>query len=1728
MVSDPVKATVPEDIFAGGGEMGALMRNSFGDAERSLDWSQTLLGPVSQWAQSLKTAVSIILNSHYPMLIWWGSEYANLYNDAYRPILGASKHPQFLGKSAKECWAEVWDVIGPLADSVLTTGEPTWSDNLLLMMDRYGYVEETYFTFSYSPIRDESGGVGGVFCAVIETTERIIGERRLRTLRELASNTAQAKTVKEACHIATQTLSHNPDCIPFALLYLVEADGKQARLVETTGIEPGTLERQELIDLTQETDCWHLARVKRTGQAEVVDDFTTWFGALFGATGKEPPNAALVMPIAQSGHKQQLAGFLVVGISPRRAFDDDYRGFFDLIASNVATAIANASAYEAERKRAEALAELDRAKTAFFSNISHEFRTPLTLMLGPLEDVLTNPSSVLPRHDREQLEMVQRNGLRLLKLVNSLLDFSRIEAGRVQAVYEPTDLAMLTAELASVFRSGIERAGLRLLVNCPPLPEPVYVDQEMWEKIVLNLLSNAFKFTFEGEIAVTLRYCNDHVELDVRDTGIGIPGDELPHVFERFHRVKGAQARTHEGSGIGLSLVQELVKLHGGTIQVSSVVNQGTCFTVLIPRGTAHLPSERIGATRSLASTAVGATPYVEEALRWLPEEGTRDSGQGTRDKGRVLSISHPQSPIPNPQSPIPNPQSPIPNPQSPIPRILLADDNADMRDYVKRLLSQRYDVEAVANGTEALATARAQLPDLILSDVMMPGMDGFELLRELRADPHTREIPMILLSARAGEESRIEGLEAGADDYLVKPFSGRELLARVNANLEMARLRQETTRREQELRAVSETAQRAAEATRDQISNILESITDAFVAFDHQWRYTYVNQQATKLLHKTREELLGKQVWEEVFPETVGNLAYQEFHRAVTEQVAVVFEEFGQPIGKWLEVHAYPSPDGLAVYFRDISERKQAEEALKEQERKYRYIFEAAGVAIFEEDFSLVQEAIAHLKAQGVQNFRAYFAEHPEFLRQAVDMVRIVNVNDTAVRMFGAQNKNELLASLDQVFIPETLEVFVEELLALANSETYFEAETILQTIKGERLNVLFTITFPPPTAKFHSVLVSIMNITERKQAEAAVQASEERFRSFVEANVVGILFSDVDGGISEANDEFLRIVGYTQEDIKAGRLRWIDITPPEHLYLDELAIAEAKEKGACTPYEKEYIRKDGSRVPVVIGYSLVGESRHKAIAFILDISERKQALEALRHSEERFQAFMNNSPAASWMTDADGRVIYLSQTYYRIFKLPTTDALGKSIFELYPTEIAQQFLDNIRTVAQTKQVVEAIEHAPRTDGTLGDFLVYKFPIADVSGQCLVGGVAVDITERERALRERHLAEQALHRQTEQLIQANRIKDEFLAVLSHELRTPLNPILGWSKLLRARKHDEATTARALETIERNAKLQTELIEDLLDVSRILQGKLSLKIGAVDLASTIAAAIETVQLAAQAKSIQLVTVLEENIRQVSGDSGRLQQVVWNLLSNAIKFTPEGGQVEIRLESLGSVAQLQVRDTGKGIALEFLPHVFEYFRQADATTTRKFGGLGLGLAIVRHIVELHGGTVKAESLGEGLGATFTVTLPVMKIHLHELQSDRQSDEFPDLNGLKVLVVDDEVDTRELIAFILEQSGAEVTQVASATEALQALTQFKPNVLLSDIGMPEVNGYMLMRQIRAMPANLGGQIPAIALTAYAGDLDYQQAIAAGFQQHIAKPVEPAALVAAVANLADMLLR
>lgn len=462
---------------------------------------------------------------------------------------------------------------------------------------------------------------------------------------------------------------------------------------------------------------------------------------------------------------------------------------------------ANTTLESRERELAQLnahLQELDQIKTAFFSNVSHEFRTPLTLMLGPLEEAL-NDQEGDANLQHERLDMVYRNALRLKKLVNTLLDFSRIEAGRLQACYQPTDLSSFTQDLASMFRSAIEQAGLALVLDCPTLKESVYIDRDMWEKIVLNLLSNAFKHTFEGRITLKLTEQDGQVALSLKDTGIGIPAEQLPYLFERFHRVPNARSRTHEGSGIGLALVQELVKLHGGTIQVDSQVNEGTQFTITLPTGKAHLPANQveIESDSVSASTALGAKPFVEEAMRWLPETVTKKvvpvivPAETTSNNAKTVwpGITHPGTA-----------------------RVLLADDNLDMRNYVSRLLQPYCEVEAVSDGLSALAAARRCLPDLILSDIMMPQMDGFEVLQAIRHDPALQSIPVILLSARAGNEAQVEGLEAGANDYLVKPFQAAELLARVKTNLDLQRAHYQAEISERNAELEHRVAERTAE----------------------------------------------------------------------------------------------------------------------------------------------------------------------------------------------------------------------------------------------------------------------------------------------------------------------------------------------------------------------------------------------------------------------------------------------------------------------------------------------------------------------------------------------------------------------------------------------------------------------------------------------------------------------------------------------------------------------------------------------------------------------------------------------------------------------------------------------------------------------------------------------------------------------------------------------------
>ena len=716
MHADPSAGSAGGDLFAFGGEAARLMAE--------LDWAATPVGPVESWPASLRFAVRTVLVSKFPMVLTWGPEFTQFYNDGYAPFIGA-KHPA-IGEDIRRTLAEGWDALGPPIAHAMETLEASWLPGLLLRLERSGYVEETYFTVSHAPAFDDDGRVAGMHGVCTEVTGQVLGERRQKLLRELAAAGSRLDAEQDTVATMCRTLDGDALDVPFAAVYLSEPGSTAFRREAVTGCDAALLP---------------------DGTGTQVEDLPGLVRRL-GVTGgpfDEPVTEALALPLAASSEDEPL-GLLLVGVSPARALDEAYRSFFELVAAQFTGAVVNIRAFEAERLRAESLAELDRAKTTFFSDVSHELRTPLALLLGPIDDVLADAGDPLPTTAREQLQLALRNGRRLQRLVNDLLDFASIEAGRASPVRVETDLATFTAELAGIFRAAAERAGLRLTVDCPPLPRTASVDPRMWEKVVVNLLANAVKYTFVGGIDVTLRGDDEHVALTVADTGVGIVAEELAHLFERFHRVPGATARTREGTGIGLALVQELAALHGGAVSVTSEPGQGSAFTVTLPYGAPD------------GDATDGQAPaHPSEAARGEAESWEQDTSRPNRPAAAVPSGAD----------------------------VLVVDDNADMRSYLVRLLGAHGAVRSTANGEEALQAVAERRPDVVVTDVMMPRVDGFELLRALRSDPGTRDIPVIMLTARAGQEASVEGLEAGADDYLAKPFRADELLARVRAVLE-------------------------------------------------------------------------------------------------------------------------------------------------------------------------------------------------------------------------------------------------------------------------------------------------------------------------------------------------------------------------------------------------------------------------------------------------------------------------------------------------------------------------------------------------------------------------------------------------------------------------------------------------------------------------------------------------------------------------------------------------------------------------------------------------------------------------------------------------------------------------------------------------------------------------------------------------------------------------------
>lgn len=1136
-----------ETLFADGGEMGKLMR--------SLDWSLTPLGAVESWPYSLRTLVSMMLSNDFGMLIFWGPDLVQMYNDAYRPILGSLKHPYAMGQCGRDCWPEIWNIINPKLEQVLSTRIAVSSDDFILYINRYGFMEETHFIYSYSPLRDDASSINGILVTVTETTERILAERRVRVLRNLAAQLHEVILSEQIYQISTEVLTTDREDVLFALIYLVDQNGIQGNLAGASGLLPATSFAPEVVILNERTDICPWSEPMQSLTMQIVPDLTAWDG--FAEAGEwlypEPPHTALSLPLISSS-TQKIIGFLIIGISPRLVLNEKYQEFSELASIQIGIALDNANTYKSEQIRAEALQESEER----FRNMADN---------APVMVWVTDPTGYCTFLSQSWFDFTGRNE-------ETGLGFGWLEATH---------------------------------------PE----DREYVESVFINSNQNHAEFRVE-------------------------------------YRLR-----------------------------------------------------------------------HKDGVYRWAIDAASPRITKDGHFEGYIGSVID---------------------------------------------ITERKEIEIERDRSLQLEqAARAE------------------------AEFQRKRLNSILMQAPA----------------FIAIASGREFI------------------------------------------------------------FEFANPFYQEMTGNRK--LIGLSV-REALPEIEG--------QGFIELLEHVFD---------------------------------------------------TGETFFGEEMPIL------LNQRGNGSLDKIFVN---FIYQALyDSNNIIE----GILVFGFEVTNQVVARQ--------------------------RAEALTEDLKAQQI---------------------------------ALKRSEARFSLLVEANLIGVILASADGTIREANDAFLKMVGYSRQDLQNGVMNWHEMTPADYSAQDQKILQELIASGKSAPFEKQYICKDGSYVPVLVGATPIEEDELAWVCFVLDLSESKKS------------------------------------------------------------------------------------------------------------------------------------ETLLRKQAEELSRVNQVKDEFLATVSHELRTPLNAILGYATMLRSRKLDPVKTERALETIERSAKAQNQLINDLLDVSRIITGKLRLNVHPMILVSLIESAIDSIRPAAEAKNISIHSILDPDAGLVSGDSDRLQQVFWNLFTNAIKFTPKGGRVYVQLERVNSHVEITVSDTGEGISPEFLPYVFDRLQQADSTTTRVHGGLGLGLAIVRHLIELHGGKVYAHSAGEGLGASFTINLPIMIFRTGSKPVERLHSTINEatplmnaisLESLKILIVDDELDAREMLASVLSINGAQVTMAASATDALNIIAQCNseqlPDLLISDIGMPEGDGYMFIRQVRDLAPEKGGRIPAIALTAYARTEDRIKALAAGFQSHVPKPVEPEEFLAVIAS-------
>lgn len=1079
---------------------------------------------------------------------------------------------------------------------------------------------------------------------------------------------------------------------------------------------------------------------------------------------------------------------------------------------------------------------------------------------------------------------------------------------------------------------------------------------------------------------------------------------------------------------------------------------------------------------------------------------------------------------------------------------ILIVEDSPEDRELYRRYLihdrDYDYTIVEASLGEEGLNLWHQHQPDAMLLDYRLPDLDGLEFLAALQTQKSQTPLPIVMVTGAGSETIAVQAIKAGAQDYLVKgQITPEGLKLALDATIKTVQLQtqlQECIDRERVIAQIAQKVLRSLDlneilqTTVTEVRQFLQ--TDRVVVF--QVEPDGDGRVVAESVGADWRSILADQIYDPCFAESYVDLQRQG---RVTVK-ADIYDGSIDPCHVQLLAGLQVKANLVVPILHDdqfwgvlIAHHCAAP-------RQWRSL-----------DIDLLQQlstqvSVAIRQAELYQQAQDELAERKrteEVLRGSKERLRL---GLQAARMGTwdwniPENRFIWSANMEALFglAPGEFDGSYEQFVARLHPD---DRDRVLKAINaamtpGADYDIEFRVLYPDGTIRwalsqgkvFYDAIGQPirmsgvdLDITSRKLIEESLRQSEEFRKRVLESSSDCIKVLDLDTRLLYMNAGGMCLLEI--DDLTPYlNTKWVNFWQDESRQEVEAAIAVAKSnevsrfQGLCPT-----VKGTKKWWDVIVTPMLDEEGRvSQLLATSRDITDRKQTEIAFQESEERLRLATDAARLGTFDWDIPTQQVTWNRFHRTLLGYAPELSSSFAAWErrVHPDDLAG--VTAALQLAQDSNTNYSCEYRVIWEDDSLHWLAAlgRFYYDSDNRPLRMTGIIQDITDRVQFERDRERILQQKQAALAESERVNRIKDEFLAILSHELRSPLNPILGWTKLLQTRKLDEPKTIAALATIERNAKAQCQLIDDLLDMARVLRGKLSLNMAPVDLLLVIESAIDTVQTAAIVKSIQIHAVLSD-IRQVSGDAVRLQQIIWNLLTNAVKFTPSGGRIDIRLKQIDNQAQITITDTGKGISPDFLPHIFESFRQEDASVTRNHGGLGLGMAIVYQLVEAHGGTVTADSPGEGKGATFTVRLPLLNVNSKKNQSSPSREQNLDLTSIRVLVIDDEPDSRELLAVMLTQAGAEVMSVASAAEFLAALESFQPDVAVSDIGMPEVDGYTLLRQVRSLSLEQGGQVPAIALTAYAGEIDQQHAIAAGFQKHIAKPIEPDQLVVAIVSL------